>query len=105
LGDLPEPPPEVCSIFTTLLDHHQTVSPPTLITSLLVYHLQFTREWEHLTKGAKIVDVSQAQITDKTGWSKEFIQENLAKATSVPLPFLPARPPRHAPVWRGLEPC
>ncbi|ELR13464.1 uncharacterized protein ACA1_245670 [Acanthamoeba castellanii str. Neff] len=65
LGDLPEPPPEVCSIFTTLLDH-----------------LAFTREWEHLTKGAKIVDVSQAQITDKTGWSKEFIQENLAKATS-----------------------
>jgi hypothetical protein len=64
--------------------------------------LQFTREWEHLTKGAKIVDVSQAQITDKTGWSKEFIQENLAKATSVPLPFQHGTTTRHGSTQQQL---
>jgi hypothetical protein len=57
-----------------------------------LFILQFTREWEHLAKGARIVDVSQAQITDTSGWSKEFIQENLAKATSVRSPTISTPP-------------
>ncbi len=47
-------------------------------------HLQFSRDWHELAKGAaNIVEVNQSEIVDKSGWSKEFIEENLAKATKV----------------------